>query len=115
MYPSSSAVSLNFDENMVCTGCQVGLEKVEIDWDTRQSMLLELVTQYKNTDSKYDCIIPVSGGKDSYFQTHLVTKELKLNPLLVTYNGNNYTQTGLKNVQNMREIFDVDHIFLHLQ
>ena len=111
MYPSSSAVSLNFDENMVCTGCQVGLEKVEIDWDKRKSMLLELVKQYKNKDSKYDCIIPVSGGKDSYFQTHLVTKELKLNPLLVTYNGNNYTQTGLKNVQNMREIFDVDHIF----
>ena len=58
MYPSSSAV--NFDENMVCTGCQVGLEKVEIDWDKRKSMLLELVKQYKNKDSKYDCIIPVS-------------------------------------------------------
>ena len=34
----------------------------------------------------------------------MVTKELKLNPLLIAYNGNNYTQTGLKNVQNMREI-----------
>ena len=111
-YPSSSAVNLNFDKIKVCTGCQVGLEKKNIDWDQRKSMLLKIIKEYKiDKSSKYDCIIPVSGGKDSYFQTHLVTKELNLNPLLVTYNGNNYTKTGLENLQNMREKFDVDHDF----
>ena len=79
-------------------------------------MLLNIIQTYKGkNNSSYDCIIPVSGGKDSYFQTHIVTKELNLKPLLVTYNANNYTETGLKNLKNMREQFDVDHIFSSFQ
>ena len=42
----------------------------------------------KNNRSNYDCIIAVSGGKDSYYQTHII-KEYGLKPLLITYNGNN--------------------------
>ena len=112
VYPSSSAVSLEFDEKIICTGCQVTFEKKDIDWQKRKSLLIDIIQTYKGkNNSSYDCIIPVSGGKDSYFQTHIVTKELKLKPLLVTYNANNYTETGLKNLKNMREQFDVDHIF----
>jgi N-acetyl sugar amidotransferase len=55
-------------------------------------------------------VICVSGGKDSYFQTHFFTRELGLNPLLVTYYGNNYTPTGERNLRRMAEVFDVDHI-----
>lgn len=112
VYPSSSAVNLDFDKIKVCTGCQVGSEKKDIDWDQRKSMLLKIFKEYKTDEnSRYDCIIPVSGGKDSYFQTHLIKNELKLNPLLVTYSANNWTKTGLENLQNMREKFDVDHDF----
>ena len=110
VYPSSSAVAVEFDERGFCTGCQASEEKAEINWDQRKELLLSICEKYK-TDGYYDCIIPVSGGKDSYFQAHIVIKELGLNPLLVTYNGNNYSKTGLKNVQNMREVFGVDHIF----
>ena len=73
-------------------------------------MFERLVEDYKNPGQEYDCIIPVSGGKDSYWQVHLA-KEYGLKPLLVTYNGNNYSKTGLKNLQNMREVFNADHIF----
>ncbi|MBL4544832.1 MAG: hypothetical protein JKP95_03365 [Oceanicaulis sp.] len=38
----------------------------------------------------YDCVIPVGGGKDSFYQTHLAVKKLGLRPLLVTYHGNNF-------------------------
>ena len=44
----------------------------------------------KKNNSNYDCLIPVSGGKDSYFQTHIIVKELGLKPLLMTYHGNNF-------------------------
>ena len=108
--PSSAAVAIEFDERGFCTGCQASVEKDEINWDQRKELLITISEKYK-TDGYYDCIIPVSGGKDSYFQTHIVINELGLNPLLVTYNGNNFSQTGLKNVQNMREVFGVDHIF----
>ena len=112
VYPSSSAVSLDFDSKMICTGCQIVSEKTDIDWQKRKSLLIDLLKEYEGKyNSNYDCIIPVSGGKDSYFQTHIITKELKLNPLLVTYNANNYTKTGLENLKNMRERFNVDHIF----
>ena len=54
----------------------------------------ELLDEYRSGTGNYDCIVPVSGGKDSYFQTHVVAKELGLKPLLVTYHGNNYLPEG---------------------
>ena len=111
VYPSSSAATLEFNEEGICSGCLVAQEKYEIDWNERRIELDELLEKYKSKGNNYyDCIIPVSGGKDSYYQIHVI-KELGYNPLLVTYNANNYTSTGLKNLQNMREVFGVDHIF----
>ncbi len=111
LYPTSSAVSLQFDENHVCTGCIISNEKSEINWGERKKLFIKLIESYSGKYSKYyDCIIPVSGGKDSFFQAHII-KELGFKALLVTYNGNNYSKTGLENVQIMREVFGFDHIF----
>jgi N-acetyl sugar amidotransferase len=112
VYPKSSAAPLAFDENGVCSGCQVSSQRVDIDWDRRRKIFERIIDEYRSKDqSNYDCIIPVSGGKDSYYQIHIIKKLYKLNPLLVTYHGNNYTPTGMKNLLNMREVFNVDHIF----
>ncbi len=111
VYPSASAFKLVFDENGVCSGCRVAEAKKKIDWAAREKKLKELAEKYRSKDgSNYDCIIPVSGGKDSYFQTHYATKVLGLKPLLVTYHGNNYLPEGERNLQRMRQVFDVDHI-----
>lgn len=111
VYPGSSAVPLAFDDNGVCSGCRTSLQRIEIDWNRRKQIFDRLIEEYRSPDgSKYDCVIPVSGGKDSYFQIHII-KSYGLNPLLVTYHGNNYTPTGMKNLVNMREAFDCDHIF----
>ena len=112
VYPASSAVPLAFDEEMVCSGCRTSIQRVEIDWERRKKIFEQIIEQYGSKDgSNYDCVIPVSGGKDSYYQIHIIKMVYGLNPLLVTYNGNNYTKTGLENVHNMREAFNVDHIF----
>lgn len=112
VYPSSSAVPLGFNENMVCTGCQVSEQKYIIDWNARLERIKKIADEYRVPDgSNYDCIIPVSGGKDSWFQTYFVKEVLNLNPLLVTYNGNNYMDVGLRNLKKMREVFGCDHIF----
>lgn len=110
--PSSSAIPVEFDAEGVCSGCRVAEQKFEIDWERRGKQLKNLLEQYRNKDnSNYDCIIAVSGGKDSYFQIHIIKKIFGMNPLLVTYNANNWTKTGYKNLHNMRDVFSCDHIF----
>ena len=110
VYPETSAVTLQFDNKGICSGCKVAKNKEKIDWQKREKYFKRLIESYKSKKN-YDCIIPVSGGKDSYYQTHLIKKVYGLNPLLVTYNGNNFSRQGLENLQNMREVFGVDHIF----
>lgn len=110
VYPISSAVPLAFDDNGVCSGCKTAEQRQEVDWDNRKQRLLRLLEKYRSTTGDYDCIIPVSGGKDSYFQIHTI-KELGFHPLLVTYDANNWTPTGLRNLHRMREVFGCDHVF----
>lgn len=115
VYPSISAAPMEFDDEGVCTGCQMAGVKDRIDeseWARRRELLQGIFEKYRCRDgSRYDCVIPVSGGKDSYFQAHVITKEFGLRPLLVTYNANNYTDAGWRNVHRMTKAFGVDHDF----
>lgn len=112
VYPAASAAPLCFGEDGVCSGCRVSGQKDRIDWEQRINELREIFEEYRCKDgSNYDCLIPVSGGKDSHFQTYLVTQVFKLRPLLVTYHGNNYLPVGLRNLRNLRERFGCDHMF----
>jgi len=106
-----AATPLTFDQEGVCSGCRVDKEKRAIDWDKRKTLLQELVDEYRSSNN-YDLVIPVSGGKDSYYQTHYAVHELHLKPLLVTYHANNYLPEGEENLYRMRKVFDVDHIII---
>ncbi|OGQ88473.1 MAG: histidine biosynthesis family protein [Deltaproteobacteria bacterium RIFOXYD12_FULL_56_24] len=116
VYPGISAAPMEFDGQGVCSGCRMAEMKEQIhssEWTRRGELLREIVDRYRCRDgSRYDCVIAVSGGKDSYFQTHVIKNELKLNPLLVTYNGNNWTEVGWRNMLHMKEAFDVDHLLI---
>ena len=111
VYPAVAATPLTFDEDGVCSGCRVAMSKPQIDWAQRWRLLQELTDQSRSM-SNYDIVIPVSGGKDSYYQTHVAVAELGLKPLLVTYHGNNYLPEGEYNLLRMRELFDCDHIIV---
>lgn len=110
VYPAAAAAPLTFDANGVCTGCRAFDQRRKIDFSERAPALKELLDEYRGKGKNYDCIIPVSGGKDSYYQTHVIVKEYGLKPLLVTYHGNNYLPVGERNLLRMREVFDVDHV-----
>lgn len=111
VYPAISPTPLTFDERGVCSGCRVNEQKASVDWKQRWEWMQELVGEYRSKDN-YDILIPVSGGKDSYFQTHVAVEELGLKALLVTYHGNNYLPEGEYNLLRMREVFDCDHIIV---
>lgn len=112
LYPNIS-VNNYLDQNNICNACllQEEFDQMGADvWAQREHLFQELAQKAKRTsDSNYDCVIPVSGGKDSYFQTFKCL-EYGLKPLLVTYHGNNYLPEGQRNLDRMRETFGVDHM-----
>jgi len=101
---------LHFDENGVCDACNSQKSKnVEIDWVAREKEFLELIEKYK-TDSDYDCIVGVSGGKDSTYQV-IKMLELGLNPLCICFEPTIPTELGRKNLQNLNDLgVDLIHI-----
>ncbi len=107
--PAFAAIENGIGESDVCNACKNASSSKQIDWNKRRELLDDLVAPYR-TDSNYEVVIGVSGGKDSYFQTHFAIHELGLKPLLVTYHGNNYMPEAQENLDRMRKVFDVDHI-----
>jgi len=96
---------LEFDENGVCSACKNAELKDTIDWTSRRKQLGEILNKYKSKDgSRYDCIIPVSGGKDSHFQTHIIKNEFGLNPLIVNFHPRDFTELGRKNIENLKSL-----------
>jgi N-acetyl sugar amidotransferase len=113
MYPSI-AVNLSVDEQGICASCRVAEQFEQLTpqfWDKRRDKFERTIVEIRKTGaSEYDCIIPVSGGKDSYYQAHVIASDYGLKPLLVTYHGNNYLPEGDRNRDNMRHVFDADHL-----
>jgi len=113
--PSNYAQGIEFNKEGLCSGCIVAKEHYsEINWSERKNKFLRLIEPYIGKSSHYDCIIPVSGGKDSYYQTHIITKELGLKPLLVTFHGDNYLPEAQGNLDRMKHLFNVDHHIFHV-
>ena len=106
------AVNLDIDDEGICSACRTFEEIVKLDqknWEKRKNKFIEILENYKKlTKGDYDCIIPVGGGKDSYYQAHYV-KSLGFKPLLVTYYGNNFLPEGDENLQNMSKKLGCDH------
>ena len=104
VYPETKP-DLTFDEDGVCDACRFANVKDATDWDSRRKELVEIFNKFKNKGgSNYDCIIPVSGGKDSHFQTYMVKEEFGLNPLCVSYHLPEFTDLGRKNIENLKNL-----------
>ena len=102
---------MNFDEMGICLACQSAEQKIHINWEERKKQLKEILDGHKKkSGNNYDCIIGISGGKDSTFQLHIIKNIYGLEPLCVTFSHNWYTETGKKNLENMIDKFNVDHI-----
>ena len=98
-----------FDEQGVCQACRNYDKQKIVDWSERDMELTALCEKYKRGDGYYDCIIAVSGGKDSHFLTYLMKEELGMNPLLICV-GDPFTTTatGAHNLRNLGESFGCD-------
>lgn len=108
----STKPDLFFDKQGVCDACRTSeLKNAKlkgINWETRKKEFEKIIEHYRSKDGKgYDCIIPVSGGKDSHYQAYLMKIVYKMNPLLVCFEQTKITEIGKKNLENIRQFGDL--------
>src|SRR3989344_870123 len=101
---------LTFDNEGVCDACRSfekkhGLHKDSIDWNRREKEFWDIINQNKSNDPlKYDCIIPVSGGKDSTYQVYFIKEVCKLRPLCICFEPTLPTEIGRKNLDMLNRL-----------
>ena len=102
---------LFIDEEGVCSACRYFEGRSEVDWTGRREALETILDRYRSKDgSNYDCLVPVSGGKDSHYQV-LRLLELGMNPLCVTATTCMLSEIGRRNIENLKRQ-GVDYIEL---
>ncbi len=104
-----------FADDGICYPCKNFEKRKKIDWDKRWKELEALCDKHRGVNGDYyDCIITVSGGKDSTFQVYLFKEKLGMNPLCIMVDNGSWTQTGMGNFYNISERFGVDMLKLTL-
>ncbi|MBX9845846.1 MAG: N-acetyl sugar amidotransferase [Xanthobacteraceae bacterium] len=97
----SRKATIHFDKDGVCDACRVAEQKHgTIDWDERERKLHELCDRFRRSDGHYDCLVPGSGGKDSFYAAHILKHKYGMHPLTVTWAPHIYTEWGWKNFQS---------------
>jgi len=91
--------TVEFDAQGICAACRVAESKRDIDWDERERRLIELCDKHRRSDGHYDCLVPGSGGKDSFYAAHVLKYKYGMNPLTVTWSPHIYTEWGWRNFQ----------------
>jgi len=97
----SKKATIHFDAEGVCDACRVAeAKRATIDWSERERKLRELCDRYRRSDGHYDCLVPGSGGKDSFYAAHVLKHKYGMHPLTVTWAPHIYTEWGWKNFQS---------------
>ena len=99
---------LIIEDDGICNACKNHGTKKHVDWSKRQNTFLQIIENTKKSTKGFDCIIPVSGGKDSTWQV-IKCLEYGLTPLAVTWKTPGRTQIGQRNLDNLISL-GVDHI-----
>lgn len=103
-----SRPNISFNEDGICNACLSHESKRQIDWNRREEAFKSVCEHAKSRSGGYDCLIPVSGGKDSTWQV-VKCLEYGLNPIAVTWKTPARTKIGQQNLDNLIQL-GVDHI-----
>lgn len=103
----STKPDLEFNDDGLCQGCVAYNNRSKIDWKSRENEFRIFLNKFRSKNNDYDCIIPVSGGKDSTYQV-IKLLEYDMNPLCVTATTDKLTELGRQNIENIKKL-GVDH------
>lgn len=108
---SEDKKTIGFGDDGICDACNYNTKKSkQIDWEKRETDLIQLLDQYRRSDGRYDVIVPGSGGKDSAFTSHILKYKYGMNPLTVTWAPHLYTEIGWSNFQSWIHIGGLDNV-----
>lgn len=107
VYPDTKP-DIVFNKDGICSACTAFKERANIDWKQREQEFRDLIYSIKQMKFQYDCIVPVSGGKDSTYQV-IKAKEYGLRVLAVTATTDHLSKLGRHNLDNI-SLLGVDHI-----
>jgi N-acetyl sugar amidotransferase len=96
---ASKKPTVALDDDGICSACRIARKKKNIDWAERDRQLRALCDRYRRSDGGYDCLVPGSGGKDSFFAAHKLKCEYGMHPLTVTWAPHIYTDWGWRNFE----------------
>ena len=99
---------LSFDKSGVCDACNNYINRKEVDWELRRTELIEILDRYRGNGTNWDCVVPVSGGKDSTFQV-IKMLEFGMTPLCVTSTTCDLSEIGRRNIENIKKL-GVDYV-----
>jgi len=104
-----------FDDQGICQACRNYEKSKTVDWKERQKELAKLCDKYRRRDGYYDCVIPVSGGKDSHYLVYIMKEKMGMNPLLICVaDPFTHTDAGTYNLRNLGESFGCDIIVFNM-
>ena len=99
---------IEFDENGVCNYC-LSYEPVKVYGEEEFEKVLD---KYRNKSEKYECMVPISGGRDSSFVLHQMVKKYKMRILAVTVDSGAIMPEGHRNIETITKVLDVDHVWI---
>lgn len=109
LYSERHPLHIVIGDDGLCSGCRIHEEKDRIDWQQRGEKLGQLLQDYRcQSGNNYDCIVPVSGARDSHFIVDTIKNTYGMNPLLVSYNPQYNTDRGIRNLAYLRTQMDCD-------
>lgn len=100
---------IRFDSEGVCSACRYIEKKKDIDWSARAKQLEAMCDKIRGSNGNgYECIVPVSGGKDSVFQVYMMSQVYKLKTLAIVVVPHLQTTEGILNLNSMVNNLNVD-------
>ncbi len=100
---------INFDSKGVCNYCNNHTKKIN---NFNKNKLLSIVEKYRKNNGKADCLVPLSGGRDSIFTLHYVKNELNMNPIAFTYDWGMVTDLARRNIARICGQLEVENIIV---
>ena len=96
----STRPRITFDDRGYCNACQWMEEKKSLDWGGRKEELTRLLDNNRSNTGEFDCVVPVSGGKDGSYVAHMLKNKYNMNPLCITVRPALETDIGSENLNN---------------